>query len=325
MDIVDKNNLNRRQILRKSSFAGLSAGLVGKASIGAFAAENEHTPADLGIDILKGREKKSLVYDVLRMEEFASISAELRSNGWRVARSAIDAFSVERDFDETFHTLERDNSGVKEKGKQKSLKYDVVIIGFKNTGRKQPEGTEAHFVHIDGDIPEAVMPEEFNKQTFGHIGRVKEEGVVLSGTKLNAVEEEYIFAEGGGSVVTESRTFDPEEEFSDHALLQEDGVEVNGHSCVICFQDCSIGWRCALTILSTGLGVIACTAAVLLSGGLAVTLCLMGLGISGFLSWDCVSNRDCEWTSMNVTKNQWENEFPDSDKSFEEYCDHFAC
>lgn len=296
---MDDLNISRRDVLKNTAVAGVAGGLFANGSFSAAASANApKTIADLGIEFLEGREKWSLVRDAIRSEKFRTVYERLRTRGWTPSFSDVDAFSVERD-----------------------IEYEGIVLGFDK--QDAPAGTGATFVHLQGDLPD-----DLDRRTFGHIGR-KSADPAIADTQLYATEETYIVPEEDGSVRTETDSFDPKKDSDVQSLLAEDEYTTADKVCQICFQDCTIGWKCAMTIVMTGISIIGCTVGTVSSGGIAFALCVGPVLWGLYSSYDCITSRDCQLTSTNVTESQYRDWKQENNKvtspTFEDYCERWSC
>lgn len=191
------------------------------------------------------------------------------------------------------------------------------------TKQDAPAGTGATFVHLQGNLPE-----ELGRKTFGHIGR-KSEQPAIANTELYSTEETYLIPEEDGSITTETSSFDPKEDSDVRSLLEDEEYSTADKVCQICFQDCTIGWKCAMTIVMTGISIIGCTVGTVASGGIAFALCVGPVLWGLYSSYDCISSRDCRVRSTNVSESQYEEWKQEDNKvtspTFEQYCERWSC
>lgn len=290
---MDELDISRRSLLKKSSVAGVSGGLFGKGSFGLSGNNGKNPFSDLEFEYLEGREKWALVSEVVNTDKFSRVYEELRNRGWFLSYGDIEAFSIKRE-----------------------VEYEGVLMGFNKASAA--EGTEAHFMHLQGDLPDSV-----ERTTFGHIGRITDR-ISIQGEQHRSVEEEYILPSDDNSVTTETQSVNPTD------LYSESNTEIEAtrdETCTICYQSCRIEWPCALKIVAAGLGVIACSAGILLSGGWIALICIVPMAISIWSAFRCVNNRDCDtWTRRRISRSEYERKDPtDGEVSFEAYCEEYSC
>jgi len=240
------------------------------------------------------------VYEAVTSTEFETIYQKFRSDGWRPDVSEATAFKVSRE-----------------------NVYQGAIINFVNP--MAPDGKGANYVHLVGDVPEEV-----DHKKFGHVGE-RIDSITIQNKKVHSTEEHDFVPEGRGSLSVNTESHDAKEIVQQSQVSTQDetgpGGGGGGGNCTIQYEDCTVGWNCAMTIVFTGVGVIGCAVGIVASGGLALVFCLGDLwGI--YNSWKCINETDCSVSYNTVTRSEYRrwknnNEGVTAD-TYQEFCNKWT-